>query len=113
MRVYMIVKCAIHNVFEYLDSDCAFALDNLNDLSHFKEELYALKSLDNSAEIYAVSYSVEKMIYSDNILIKTHLAKENIQEIFAKYREIEPYYIEIITDDEIDDIDIDNKETFF
>jgi len=45
-------------------------------------------------------------MYCDNLWLKTKLRKNEIIEIFSKYRRIEPYSISELTEDEKESVDI-------
>lgn len=97
-------KVKIYEFEKYISEGNSFALD---DLTYLKEELVTIREKDSSSEVYCVSYPVldDGFVYSDNLLIGTKLVKEEVASILSTHRDIEPYYVEVISEDEITSID--------
>ena len=112
MDEYLIGKTAVV-VWEAYLAICkqGFVLDEETDWILLEKELMKIKELDPDAKAYACTYSIEKTdngmyMYCDNLWLKTKLRKNEIIEIFSKYRRIEPYSISELTKDEKESVDI-------
>ena len=81
-----------------------FVIDDENDINLFNECINKIRGMDNLSRFFIVTYPQDNQgnIYSDNLLVYTSLEKNILEEIFASHREVEPYYIEKMTEDEKD-----------
>ena len=96
-------KSLILNLERFLEDDnSAFVLDEKEDLELFMACLDAIKNLDDLVEYYVVTYPDfgDGHIYADNVLIRTKLSREQLQDIFSEHSEIEPYQIEKMSTEE-------------
>lgn len=96
-------KSLILEFQKYIDNtDSAFVIDEESGMDMVEECIGRLKECDKDAKIYAVTYpqTQQGVIYSDNILIRTALDKSALVDIFSMHSEVEPYYIEVMTDEE-------------
>lgn len=102
-------KVKIYEFEKYISEGNSFALD---DLTYLKEELVTIREKDSSSEVYCVSYPVldDGFVYSDNLLLGTKLVKEEVASILSTHRDIEPYYVEVISEDEITSIDFGTND---
>lgn len=88
-----------------------FVLDDEVDWSLLENEFEQIKELDPEAKAYACTYSIEyndnrMYMYCDNLWLKTKLTTNQVAEVFSKYRQIEPYNISELTDDEKETVDV-------
>ena len=97
-----------------------FVLDEKTDWILLEEAFMKIKTLDSAAKVYACTYPIEKKdngmyMYCDNLWLKTKLKKSDVAEIFSKYRQIEPYCISELTNDEKEtvDIHIENEKQYY
>ena len=112
MDEYLIGKTAVV-VWEAYLAICkqGFVLDEETDWNLLEKEFMKIKELDPEAKAYACTYSIEKKndgmyMYCDNLWLKTKLETNQIAEIFSEYRQIEPYSISELTEDEKEAVDI-------
>ena len=84
--------------------EAAFVLDTEEDINLLKEALHKIKTTDDTAEFYAVTYPMfaEGMIYSDNILVRTKLDKDTINSLFLTEEAIQPCSVELMTEEEME-----------
>lgn len=83
-----------------------FVLDEEEDWELLASCFSEIQDLDTNLSIYACTYYItEKSFYCDNIWLKTQLAPNQVIEIFSRYRSIEPYYIELLSDEK-DNVDV-------
>ena len=95
----------------------SFVLDTEEDIELLKNAIKKIKEYDNAAELYIVTYPQfsKRMVYADNILIRTSMGTDAIRDLFSSYKEIQPSLVDRMTEEERDSaewIDL-NKESYY
>ena len=95
----------------------SFVLDTEKDIELLKEAIKRIKEYDNTTEVYIVTYPqfIKRIVYADNILVRTGMGMDAIRELFSTYKEIQPSSIDRMTEEEKDSaewIDL-NKESYY
>lgn len=95
----------------------SFVLDTEKDIELLKKAIKRIKEYDNTTEVYIVTYPqlTKRIVYADNILVRTGMGTDAIRELFSTYKEIQPSSIDRMTEEEKDSaewIDL-NKESYY
>lgn len=103
---YIIGKCAIIDWNQYKKIAInSFVLDEEMQIEQLEEALHEISKLDNNMMVYASTYPIEKNengigMFSDMLWIKTKLSVTLLEELFSKYRQIEPSAVFALTEEE-------------
>ena len=116
---YLIGKTAVV-VWEQYIKICkqGFVLDDEVDWSLLENGFEQIKERDPEAKAYACTYSIEyndngMYMYCDNLWLKTKLPTNQVAEVFSKYRQIEPYNISELTDNEKETVEVFIDKDFY